>query len=119
MAIGLQCFDDKGRIILDTTDTATFFYGLGYTGTSPGSIKDARIREGKTFILPYKTCLAEKDSSSLIDDELKDIRGYSTVFTITDGEITWDWKENGGNANDPYMTFPVTVNWFIYGGVYK
>lgn len=119
MAIGLQCFDSTGKIILDATEKATFFYGLGYTGTSPGRIKDARINKSTTFIMPYKTLLAEKNSDSFVDDELHNVRGYTTVFEITDGEISWDWKENGGNMNDPYMTFPVTVNWFIYGGVYK
>lgn len=117
MAVGLQCFDANGRLTIDTSDNITFFYGFGYTGTSVGSLYDARINPETTFIMPYKTLNGEQNTSTIYDGEYYDIRSFATIFTIEAGKISWNWKRHGGNM-DPDNN-PVTVNWFIYGGIFK
>lgn len=114
--VGLQTFDENGNLMLDATTPGVFNYGFAYTGTSPGTILNSKIKKDSTFIYAYKTRMGLRGTNTVFDDNEHDVTGYPIRYTIEDGSISWDWDKLGGNMNYPDGDF-VTVTWFVYGGV--
>lgn len=114
--VGLQTFDKDGNLMLDATTPGVFSYGFAYTGTSPGTVLNSKIKKDSTFIYVFKTRRGIRGTTTIYDDNEHDVRGYPIRFTIQDGSISWDWDKLGGNMDFADGDF-VTVMWFVYGGI--
>lgn len=81
MPAGLQIYDSKKQLILDTSDYTFRQFGQGETGRSDGNIIDSQIT-ADTVVIPYSIAL---------DTETKGSYYYMQVpfFTVSKGEIAW------------------------------
>lgn len=102
MPQGLQVFDANGNLVLNYTDETGYIFGMQeITGGVSGSLQDARVVAGKTFIFPT---YAEVEYSELMD-KISGLSGgardmatfyahrYAVLprITISNGSISWDF----------------------------
>lgn len=91
MSAGLQVFDERGNIILDSSTNTTIFLGEVHAGTSSGSITDEAINNKDVWIVGYAPVFST-DSFQTV---------YQPKVTQEGNTISW---------TTPYYDFT-----FIYG----
>lgn len=86
MPAGLQIYDRKKQLILDTSDYTFRQFGQGETGRSDGNIIDSQVT-ADTMVIPYSIAL---------DTESKGSYYYMRVpvFTVGNGEIAWHFPKS-------------------------
>lgn len=102
---GLQIFDANGNEILSTQDLTKTIYGIVHTNGKSGAVNDERIKVGETFIFPYYSKVIPIDN---VDIYYAVISGCSPVFSIKDGQITWEYY--------PAPKYGIEDVKFMYGG---
>lgn len=90
MAQGIQIFNSDGGLIFDLSNSTTYVLGSGQTGTSAGSLSDARIVAGRTWVV------TTSGSSGCVNP----------IFTVSDGIISWTFSQvlvHGSVQNVTFM----------------
>lgn len=98
MPQGIQIFDPSGDLVFDMTKNTTYVLGTGQTGTSNGSLSDARITDQRIWIV-----VLDPDENSIIP-----------VFTVGNGSISWDFHASSYISTSLYPAHVANMS-FLYG----